>query len=220
MSVDCTERPSAICHISLTVQIWHQVVLLSGDKRLGTHLCCLSGGRSVWDKIVFKTEGIVFSHAGRPTLVTFSFCQWFAFFLICLERDPSFKKMEWLRLAKPIRGFTVAARWDASGKNKQNNLAGWNLTPHSTALKEPSVDRFPLSCNFYTFLKFLDAPLWPCDFEEGFCQWFQSHNGDFHWRRYKGETPSMNTGPTMDHTKGNGEENNIVPKQTKTSNLL
>ena len=30
----------------------------------------------------------------------------------------------------------------------------------------------------------------------------------------------MNTGPTTDHTKGNGEENNIVPKQTKTSNLL
>lgn len=30
----------------------------------------------------------------------------------------------------------------------------------------------------------------------------------------------MNTGPTTDHTKGNGEENNIVSKQTKTSNLL
>ncbi|PFX16283.1 Neurotrypsin [Stylophora pistillata] len=47
-----------------------------------------------------------------------------------------------------------------------------------------------------------DAPLWPCDFEQGLCQWFQLHNGDFHWTRYKGDTPSSNTGPTTDHTKG------------------
>ena len=39
-----------------------------------------------------------------------------------------------------------------------------------------------------------------CDFETGFCSWSNVDNDDFDWLLHKGETPSWNTGPTVDHT--------------------
>lgn len=54
-------------------------------------------------------------------------------------------------------------------------------------------------------LFFSGGSVWPCDFEEGFCQWFQLNDGDFNWARHKGETPSQNTGPDVDVTTGTGE---------------
>lgn len=42
----------------------------------------------------------------------------------------------------------------------------------------------------------------PCNFEEGFCQWHQLIDDEFHWTRHKGPTASESTGPHADHTKG------------------
>ena len=39
-----------------------------------------------------------------------------------------------------------------------------------------------------------------CDFETGFCSWSNVNNDDFDWLLHKGETPSWDTGPTVDHT--------------------
>lgn len=47
--------------------------------------------------------------------------------------------------------------------------------------------------------------VWPCDFEQGFCQWFQLNDGDFNWTRHQGSTASQNTGPVVDVTTGNSE---------------
>ena len=47
--------------------------------------------------------------------------------------------------------------------------------------------------------------MFPCDFEDGFCQWFQLIDDEFHWRRQKGPTPSSFTGPDVDHTTGTGQ---------------
>ena len=50
-----------------------------------------------------------------------------------------------------------------------------------------------------------------CDFEDqSFCTWSQVKNGnssytgqdDFDWELLSGSTPSFNTGPKVDHTKG------------------
>ncbi|XP_020605209.1 uncharacterized protein LOC110044027 isoform X4 [Orbicella faveolata] len=47
--------------------------------------------------------------------------------------------------------------------------------------------------------------IWPCDFQEGFCQWFQLNDGDFNWTRHQGKTASHNTGPDTDATTGTTE---------------
>ncbi|XP_041467516.1 MAM and LDL-receptor class A domain-containing protein 1-like [Lytechinus variegatus] len=42
-----------------------------------------------------------------------------------------------------------------------------------------------------------------CDFENGFCTWKNEENfDDFDWQLIQGRTPSDNTGPPSDHTKG------------------
>ena len=47
--------------------------------------------------------------------------------------------------------------------------------------------------------------VWPCDFQEGFCQWFQLNDGDFNWTRHRGKTVSQDTGPDTDATTGTSE---------------
>ena len=54
------------------------------------------------------------------------------------------------------------------------------------------------------FLLLGGAVLFPCDFEQGFCQWYHSSDSDFTWTRNQGRTPSRNTGPDADHTTGVG----------------
>ncbi|XP_019632083.1 PREDICTED: MAM and LDL-receptor class A domain-containing protein 2-like [Branchiostoma belcheri] len=43
-----------------------------------------------------------------------------------------------------------------------------------------------------------------CDFESGLCGWLQLTDDDFNWSRHQGITGSSNTGPSADHTTGNG----------------
>ena len=67
------------------------------------------------------------------------------------------------------------------------------------------VTRIACDLQSVIMLSLPGAPVWPCDFEEGFCQWFQLSDGDFNWTRYQGNTASQNTGPDADHTKGTSE---------------
>ena len=41
-----------------------------------------------------------------------------------------------------------------------------------------------------------------CDFETGLCNWYQDKSDKFDWTRSQGGTPSYETGPGVDHTKG------------------
>ncbi|XP_071503079.1 MAM and LDL-receptor class A domain-containing protein 1-like [Diadema antillarum] len=43
-----------------------------------------------------------------------------------------------------------------------------------------------------------------CDFEYGVCGWMQETDDDFDWSRNNGSTPSLDTGPSGDHTTGYG----------------
>ncbi|KAM6919975.1 uncharacterized protein PEZ65_012019 [Lycodopsis pacificus] len=43
-----------------------------------------------------------------------------------------------------------------------------------------------------------------CNFEQGLCQWNQLLTDVFDWTRYSGSTPTMMTGPSSDHTTGDG----------------
>lgn len=49
------------------------------------------------------------------------------------------------------------------------------------------------SCNNY---------LGRCNFENDLCQWQQQTDDEFNWTRRKGQTPSIYTGPSRDHTLG------------------
>lgn len=44
-----------------------------------------------------------------------------------------------------------------------------------------------------------------CDFTTDQCGWAQSKADDFDWTRHSGETESLLTGPTGDHTSPNGQ---------------
>ncbi|KAL2097653.1 hypothetical protein ACEWY4_006860 [Coilia grayii] len=41
-----------------------------------------------------------------------------------------------------------------------------------------------------------------CDFEKGDCNWVQLLDDDFDWARGSGQTPTADTGPTVDHSTG------------------
>ncbi|KAM6127524.1 IgGFc-binding protein-like [Phoenicopterus ruber ruber] len=43
-----------------------------------------------------------------------------------------------------------------------------------------------------------------CTFDVNFCEWEQATSDDFNWTRHKGPTPTPNTGPSHDHTTGEG----------------
>ena len=43
-----------------------------------------------------------------------------------------------------------------------------------------------------------------CDFEVSLCSWTQARDDGFDWSRYQGSTPSVDTGPSGDHTTGSG----------------
>ncbi|KAK2530935.1 IgGFc-binding protein-like [Columba livia] len=43
-----------------------------------------------------------------------------------------------------------------------------------------------------------------CTFDVDFCGWEQATNDNFDWIRHKGPTPTPNTGPSHDHTTGEG----------------
>ncbi|XP_067863191.1 MAM and LDL-receptor class A domain-containing protein 1 [Heptranchias perlo] len=44
-----------------------------------------------------------------------------------------------------------------------------------------------------------------CNFENGLCNWQQAKENDFDWTRNKGQTSTLNTGPSKDHTLGTAE---------------
>ena len=47
-----------------------------------------------------------------------------------------------------------------------------------------------------------------CNFDYGLCYgWSQSSSDVFDWTRQRGSTSSSNTGPSSDHTTGNGRDN-------------
>ena len=48
-----------------------------------------------------------------------------------------------------------------------------------------------------------------CSFEGGLCGLWNSRDDAFDWTRYRGQTPSANTGPGTDHTFGNSTGNGI-----------
>ena len=56
-----------------------------------------------------------------------------------------------------------------------------------------------------SLLSLSGGSVWPCDFQQGFCQWFQLNDGDFNWTRHQGSTASQNTGPDADATTGTSE---------------
>ena len=46
---------------------------------------------------------------------------------------------------------------------------------------------------------------WNCDFELDLCMYTQALDDNFDWTRHFGGTASTNTGPSVDHTKGDGK---------------
>ncbi|XP_069770768.1 MAM and LDL-receptor class A domain-containing protein 1 [Narcine bancroftii] len=44
-----------------------------------------------------------------------------------------------------------------------------------------------------------------CNFENGFCNWQQAKDDDFDWTRNMGQTSTLNSGPSKDHTLGTAE---------------
>lgn len=64
---------------------------------------------------------------------------------------------------------------------------------------------FACSLQSVIMLSLSGGSIWPCDFQEGFCQWFQLNDGDFNWTRHQGKTASHNTGPDTDATTGTSE---------------
>jgi len=53
-------------------------------------------------------------------------------------------------------------------------------------------------------LNFLESP--DCDFENNTCGWTQMSRDEFNWLPNKGETHTLYTGPSIDHTLGTAGE--------------
>ena len=73
-----------------------------------------------------------------------------------------------------------------------------NVLPPSASVGESSLT----TLNQYTSKEpFTGIPSeFDCDFESGFCNWNQLQETNIKWTRQRGNTPSLETGPTVDHT--------------------
>ncbi|KAH0624212.1 hypothetical protein JD844_007761 [Phrynosoma platyrhinos] len=82
--------------------------------------------------------------------------------------------------------------------------------PSSTALPATSTATGPTTTTKTktTTPTHAPGPSSPCDFscsfDVDFCSWTQSNTDSFDWTRHKGPTSSTNTGPSYDHTTGDG----------------
>ena len=59
-----------------------------------------------------------------------------------------------------------------------------------------------------------------CDFETDTCGWIQRRDDVFDWTRRRGPTPSVSTGPSVDHTLGTTTGKSIVSSPYMTEILL
>ncbi|XP_031975843.1 LOW QUALITY PROTEIN: IgGFc-binding protein-like [Corvus moneduloides] len=65
--------------------------------------------------------------------------------------------------------------------------------PHTTTSQSPGTSTAPpTDCNF------------ACTFDKDLCGWVQADSSSIDWIRNKGPTPTPNTGPSSDHTTGEG----------------
>ncbi|XP_077146435.1 IgGFc-binding protein-like isoform X6 [Ranitomeya variabilis] len=58
-----------------------------------------------------------------------------------------------------------------------------------------------------------------CSFDSGFCNWKQSKSDNIDWIRWRGATPSELTGPSIDHTTGDGYYLYIDGEKSKYGDL-
>uniref|UniRef100_A0A803SQJ8 MAM domain-containing protein n=1 Tax=Anolis carolinensis TaxID=28377 RepID=A0A803SQJ8_ANOCA len=83
-----------------------------------------------------------------------------------------------------------------SGARKVGHLWTWStLATRERQHGQPSLVPFSdssTSCDF------------SCSFDADFCSWMQSDTESFDWTRHKGPTSSSTTGPSFDHTTGEG----------------
>lgn len=71
---------------------------------------------------------------------------------------------------------------------------------------------FYCGCCFYALFWLFPASFslaFSCKFDSDTCGFVQLKNDKFDWSRNKGGTSSSSTGPSSDHTSGQGEETNI-----------
>ena len=56
----------------------------------------------------------------------------------------------------------------------------------------------------FKFFYLLNFSAVGCNFDKSTCGFVQDNSDNFNWTRHMGSTPSSNTGPSADHTTGNG----------------
>ena len=71
------------------------------------------------------------------------------------------------------------------------------------------VNFFHSSSDVYYFIFAVGSNGFDCNFEQGICfpNWKQDTNDNMNWTRSRGATPSVATGPSVDHTLGTGIQN-------------
>lgn len=57
---------------------------------------------------------------------------------------------------------------------------------------------------FGCYFSYFDLLAFACNFDTSMCGFVQNSGDDFDWTRNQGSTPSGGTGPSADHTSGNG----------------
>jgi hypothetical protein len=105
------------------------------------------------------------------------------------------------------RSNATANRWNRATVNVGANPAGWRLffelepkDYFGVWTDDVAIDDISFSqCTANRSRHVLD-----CDFEEGFCAWETANLTNFSWTRWSGVTPTIQTGPSVDHTTGSG----------------
>ncbi|CAF0847412.1 unnamed protein product, partial [Rotaria sordida] len=106
------------------------------------------------------------------------------------------------------RSSAPANRWNRATVNVGANPAGWrlffelepNMDFFGAWTDDVAIDDISFSqCTLNRSRHILD-----CDFEMDLCSWETNGLADFNWTRTSSTTPSIDTGPSGDHTTGTG----------------
>ncbi|XP_022108965.1 MAM and LDL-receptor class A domain-containing protein 2-like [Acanthaster planci] len=100
-----------------------------------------------------------------------------------------------------IYDSTSGQRWTLSGSSHPAMLVSVGNTLQLTFSSDGSVTRTGFSL-LASSIDRQEHGNFSCNFEEGFCGWKLSTEGDSYWTRQQGPTPTVDTGPNFDRTLG------------------
>ncbi|XP_041467526.1 MAM and LDL-receptor class A domain-containing protein 1-like [Lytechinus variegatus] len=123
-----------------------------------------------------------------------------------LRGQQSMDRTNWIQGQIPFKGSNMLAFTGTVGPGIYGDIAldDFLFVPGDCVVLPREADLLPPTTSLPPTTTTPAPNPYSCDFELNFCTYIQSLDDDMNWTRQKGRTSSYDTGPSQDHTTGQG----------------